>query len=121
VSFNESTRESANLRALPHVNKPVDISPEEYERRLWEDTDRSLRRSPERWVRPSVGDLSFATAGRAGESQETGLRAYVDDSADLAAVRAEVYRENAKRKQAAQKAAATKRARSQAQAPADSG
>ena len=79
---------------------PTNGSDEEFTRRLWEETDRSLRQSPERWVTASAGDLSFGTAGRAGEPKETGLRAYVSDADDLAAAQAERYRETARREHA---------------------
>jgi hypothetical protein len=43
------------------------VADEDFERRLWEETDRSLRRDPERWVVASATELSFSTAGRSGD------------------------------------------------------
>jgi hypothetical protein len=127
--WREPVRPRTDLTKLPPANRPVDCSDEEYARRLWAETDRSLRQDPSRWVIPSAGDFSYSTAARAGDPQESGLRAYVQDPVDRHAAQAELYREKARRERAtreqdltasALKGWETRRAnaaRAQAQAP----
>jgi hypothetical protein len=125
--FNE--RAAPERTPTPAVNKPVACSDTEYEAALWRETDRSLRRDPERWVLASAQGLGFATASRAGDPRETGLRAYVQDEQALVDARRDERRERDRRLQATRERAAsltqsalkgwnTRRARAQAQAPA---
>jgi hypothetical protein len=120
---NERPRSDAERLPTPAVRRPADCTDEEFARRLWAETDRSLaedeRRYGEvrRWVVASAGDQSWSTAGRAGLPEETGLRAYVPDASARAAVRAAEYRENARREKA-RRGWATRRDRAQPRAPA---
>jgi hypothetical protein len=76
---------------------PADVTAEEFERKLWEATERSLRADPSRWVFASALGLGFATASRAGDPRESGLRGYVTDERALRAAQATRYRDNARR------------------------
>jgi hypothetical protein len=55
-------------RALPKPTRPVDCSDEEFSRRLWQETDRSLRQDPERWV--------VKSSGKVADNGASGITAY---------------------------------------------
>lgn len=55
-SWNDSSTPRRDPLPVPPGNRPLDVPPEEYERRLWAATDASLRRDPERWVTARAGD-----------------------------------------------------------------
>jgi hypothetical protein len=63
------------------VNRPLAISDEEFTRRLWAETDASLRRDPERWV------TAYASGGSTGyvEERQSGMRAYARDARQVRA------------------------------------
>ena len=61
-----------NEHRVPSPSRPAECSDEEYERRLWRDTDASLRRDPERWVVASATDGGDA-------ARVSGVRAYLRD------------------------------------------
>ena len=63
-SWNSRTDEQRAARVRPAVNQPDPCSPEEYEAKLWQATERSLRQDPGRWVVGANGTQPFAARGQ---------------------------------------------------------
>jgi hypothetical protein len=71
VAWNERRRPRTEIPKIPLENRPDLCSDEEFERKLWAETDRSLRRDPERWVVRASATESFSMRAR-GEDDKSG-------------------------------------------------
>ena len=61
-------RDQPGDRCHHHLRGQPGSHDEEYEQRLWRDTDASLRADPSRWVTGSAAD-NFSSRSRAGDDE----------------------------------------------------